>query len=734
MREKRFSVRFAAVGGAQLQAEFRGIGVSGQEALKSVTDAAYVTSAGLEAVEVKALQARQRHEEMAVAAARGAAGMRSSAVAASGLADQINRMVGVSPAIGQSTAEYLRQGQALDDLRAKFNPVFSVIRQYRSEVSEIRSAHLEGALSADEMAAAISRARTASLNSIAAFKGQTRTVQQLSTATRATSFRMQQLFYQVNDIGVSLAGGMNPLLVLAQQGTQIAQIYGAGNGGLGGLFKDLGRVVGGVVTRFAPLAVAVGLGSVAVAGLTHEINDAQKVTVGFGDTALAVFQVIGRGIRDWIKPAVDAISGWFSTVWDEVVEGVVWAGNGVIKGIQLVVEDIKYAITVVPSAFDSAWQKAKGYVFYALNDMTSGLYKFLEEVTSGLNSVFGTSLAAPQGLNSASTYFNEVGNDAMVASDAATKRYAEGLQAYRDRQNAILNSDPLGEFYTSVQGQAVKNAKNRKDEDAKGGQKDQVDALVKSLKNELAVLRETDPIKKQMLEYADKLTGATDAQKKQVRDLVIELDKEKNGWGAVTRALAEYAEDAKRVGSDIGDALVGGFKSAEGAFREFVSTGKTDFKSLIQSMVADLAVLKFRQTILGPVADFLSGGGLSNAVASLFHSGGVVGAGGSPRSVPAELFLGAKRYHSGGDVLAHDEVPAILQTGERVLSRSEVARGASQGGVTRVLIDLGEGLVATILEQANNTAVQISQSGFSQFSRDVLPVRVQEINKNPRRR
>lgn len=40
---------------------------------------------------------------------------------------------------------------------------------------------------------------------------------------------------------------------------------------------------------------------------------------------------------------------------------------------------------------------------------------------------------------------------------------------------------------------------------------------------------------------------------------------------------------------------------------------------------------------------------------------------------PLSLFADAARMHDGGPVLRPDEVPAILQTGERVLSRREVA-------------------------------------------------------------
>ena len=49
--------------------------------------------------------------------------------------------------------------------------------------------------------------------------------------------------------------------------------------------------------------------------------------------------------------------------------------------------------------------------------------------------------------------------------------------------------------------------------------------------------------------------------------------------------------------------------------------------------------------------------------------------------VPAMAFAAAPRMHSGGVAgLRHDEVPAILQRGERVLSRRE-AQSYSGGGV-----------------------------------------------------
>ena len=111
-----------------------------------------------------------------------------------------------------------------------------------------------------------------------------------------------------------------------------------------------------------------------------------------------------------------------------------------------------------------------------------------------------------------------------------------------------------------------------------------------------------------------------------------------------------------------------------------MKTGKLNFRDLVTSLIADLAQLAARRFILGPIANALSGalGGAGGIFADILHAGGVVGAAGPSRMVPAMAFADAPRMHSGGMAgLRHDEVPAILQRGERVLSRRE-ARGLRQ--------------------------------------------------------
>jgi len=169
------------------------------------------------------------------------------------------------------------------------------------------------------------------------------------------------------------------------------------------------------------------------------------------------------------------------------------------------------------------------------------------------------------------------------------------------------------------------------------------------------------------------------------------------GWQAVTAALSDCATKAREIGGDIGQSLVGAFQSAENAVGQFVKTGKLNFRDLVTSLLADLAQFAARRFILGPIANALSGvfagAGVRGAYAaplgprspltfaSVLHAGGMVGSAGPSRMVPAIAFAAAPRMHGGGMAgLRHDEVPAILQRGERVLSRRE-AQGYGAGGV-----------------------------------------------------
>jgi len=119
-----------------------------------------------------------------------------------------------------------------------------------------------------------------------------------------------------------------------------------------------------------------------------------------------------------------------------------------------------------------------------------------------------------------------------------------------------------------------------------------------------------------------------------------------------------------------------------------VKTGKLGIRDLVTSILADLAKVSVRRFVLAPIANALGGvlGSLGPSFASVLHGGGFAGGSAPRRMVPALAFAGAPRLHGGGVAgLRPDEVPAILQRGERVLSRTETRafdRAGAGGGVT----------------------------------------------------
>lgn len=154
---------------------------------------------------------------------------------------------------------------------------------------------------------------------------------------------------------------------------------------------------------------------------------------------------------------------------------------------------------------------------------------------------------------------------------------------------------------------------------------------------------------------------------------------------------------------DMSNAISSGL---EGAFRNFVQTGKLDFKDLTKSILADIAVIAFRMAILRPL--FGGGGGIGGGsdgglvgslIGSIFHTGGMVGMGGGVRRMmPASMFIGAPRLHNGGRILGPDEVPAVLQRGERVLPR-----GANDNA-PRVTVQIVNNTGAQVREESTRTS------------------------------
>jgi hypothetical protein len=120
------------------------------------------------------------------------------------------------------------------------------------------------------------------------------------------------------------------------------------------------------------------------------------------------------------------------------------------------------------------------------------------------------------------------------------------------------------------------------------------------------------------------------------------------------------------------------FGGMEDALVGLVTTGKLEFQSLTDSILADLARMTVRQTITAPIAGALQGAFAGGGPFGLFHEGGIAGE--RPPAVryaDASVFEHAQHYHGGGFAgsgLLPDEIPIIARRGELVVPPERVVR------------------------------------------------------------
>ncbi len=110
----------------------------------------------------------------------------------------------------------------------------------------------------------------------------------------------------------------------------------------------------------------------------------------------------------------------------------------------------------------------------------------------------------------------------------------------------------------------------------------------------------------------------------------LELDESFSGQ--LTLSLLEFQKELSNTGKLASEVIVNAFGAAGDAITEFVTTGKLDFSSLIDSLIADITKLAVKAAILAPLVNLLGfgapGGDILGSLFGLFGGGG--GGGGSP--------------------------------------------------------------------------------------------------------
>jgi tape measure domain-containing protein len=165
----------------------------------------------------------------------------------------------------------------------------------------------------------------------------------------------------------------------------------------------------------------------------------------------------------------------------------------------------------------------------------------------------------------------------------------------------------------------------------------------------------------------------------------------------IVNSLAQNGLTAfEKLGEAIGRVATGADSIGKG-FRNALTAVGQFFASLLR----DIALAIAKQLILNAIASWGGGIGagavkLGGVAAGTNHNGGIAGINTTTtRRVDPAIFSTAARYHTGGVAgLQPDEVPAILQKGEEVLTRDDPRNRANGGlagdsgaGIRMVLVD-----------------------------------------------
>jgi Prophage tail length tape measure protein len=135
-----------------------------------------------------------------------------------------------------------------------------------------------GKISLAGHAAEIDRVQAAYRNQTTAIATQEAAIRKSATVTGLARHEMINLSRQIQDVGVSLAGGQSPFRILIEQGSQIADIFASSRATVGDFFRSIGSAIGGFGIRAAVIGIGGAVAAIGTAALTaaSSWNSAQR--------------------------------------------------------------------------------------------------------------------------------------------------------------------------------------------------------------------------------------------------------------------------------------------------------------------------------------------------------------------------------------------------------------------------------------------------------------------------
>ncbi|MTW18355.1 hypothetical protein GJ689_19315 [Rhodoplanes serenus] len=720
MAERQVSVRLAVIDGGKAKAELRAVGDEGERALQRIGDATTATNTKLRVVSAVTQEARGRLDEMASNV--GLAGVALRGLGPAGLV----AAAGIG-AVSLALTAGLRESAEAEKVQARLEGVLKATgfaagltgQEISNLADEIEGYSLATAESVKEAAGILATFRSVSGDT---FTRAIQLAQDLSAvfgqslAASATQLGKaledpEQGLTALRRVGVSFTDVQKAMIAEMTRlgdaaGAQKAildalesQVGGAGRAegsGLSGAFFRASDAVGDLLKKFA---LVTGTHDAVRAALDNIAKGAQRLTSAL-DTADIGRQVVeaNRQLLDAQKQLDDArataretgldVDRALAEAWQREVDRLSGRVDNLIAQGRAEVEAVDAARAGAQTAQDERRRDTlKGIVAeiekagQAYESLPEKIARVRAEEERRREQIRATLL--PDGANRAEidaalAASRNLEGERIAALEKSAGKTDEAREAERKRKQVLEEANKVVE--------ATRTASEK--------YATEIEKLNRLLASG-AIDQET---------YARAVANAREEMAKGEK---AALAKATDAGSGVRRAITSYMEDVSNAAKLAEQATTNALRHVEDAIVKMVTTGKFEWKSLVDSIVADLVRLQARQLVGslasglfggsgggGLLAGLFGGGSSPGPVASanqifgspIYHGGGLVGDPAPGRLVPAGLFRAAPRFHDGA-YLRPDEVPAILQRGERVLSRTETAAMAvrEQRGVPVVL-------------------------------------------------
>ncbi|PTX51232.1 tail tape-measure protein [Gemmobacter caeni] len=181
----------------------------------------------------------------------------------------------------ETAAAVDQHAASIASLRAEFQPLYQVSKNYEAQLDRIAKAERESILTSGQAETARQRAAQALLTA-----GQA--ADTFAGSGRNAAFAAQQVGFQLTDIAVMLQGGMSPLSIMVTQGGQLAGTFQT----LGSRAQVFSALKSGLLGMVSPMSLitygAIGLGAALYYGLSKAIPPTKSLAEALKDLDAAM--------------------------------------------------------------------------------------------------------------------------------------------------------------------------------------------------------------------------------------------------------------------------------------------------------------------------------------------------------------------------------------------------------------------------------------------------------------